>query len=244
MELPNLLFSGRLMNRYKRFLADVRLESGEVVTAHCPNSGSMKGCHHPESPVLLSRSENPDRKLKYTWELVRVNDLWVGINTNYPNRLVEEGIRNRVISELQGYDTILAEKKYGSNSRVDLLLENDDGKCYVEVKNVTLVEGGVAYFPDAVTRRGQKHLEELMAMVRQGHRAVLFFVVQRADGQAVAPADDIDPEYGRLLRKAVQSGVEALAYQARVSPQSINLVHRLAVNLQTKASAKGEEVRV
>jgi sugar fermentation stimulation protein A len=230
MRLPTPLYPGRLIRRYQRFLADVLLDTGEVVTAHCPNSGSMKGCNAPGSPVLLSRSDNPHRKLLYTWELVEAEGFWVGINTGLPNRLAREGIEKGVVRELRDYGTIRPEVRYGEErSRIDLLLEGPAGLCYVEVKNVTLVEGGMALFPDAVTTRGQKHLRELMEMVRQGHRAVIFFVVQREDGHGVAPADAIDPEYGRLLRLAVANGVEALAYRALVTPEEIRLTHPLPV---------------
>ena len=231
MRLSQSLIKGKLILRYKRFLADVELEDGTIVTAHTPNSGSMKGCREPGSLVLLSQSANPKRKLKYTWELIRVNKQWVGINTGHPNKLVREGIENGTVSELQGYDTIRPEVKYGQNSRIDLLLEGIAGKCYVEVKNVTLVEDNVAYFPDAVTERGQKHLRELMAVVTAGDRAVIFFVVQRRDAKYVSPADNIDPVYGKLLREAVENGVEALAYQAVVSPKQIYLKARLPVIL-------------
>lgn len=157
---------------------------------------------------------------------------WVGINTGLPNRLVREGIENGVIRELQGYPLIRPEVRYGEErSRIDLLLEGTSGLCYVEVKNVTLVEGRLALFPDAVTTRGQKHLRELMEVVRQGERGVIFFVVQRADGEEVAPDDAIDPEYGRLLRLAAANGVEVLAYRASVSPKEVLLTHRLPVNL-------------
>jgi sugar fermentation stimulation protein A len=232
MLLPRPLYSGLLIRRYQRFLADVELADGSMVTAHCPNSGSMKGCALPGSPVLLSISDKPERKLKYTWELVMAEGNWVGINTGLPNRLVREGIENGVVSELQGYLSIRPEVRYGEEkSRIDLLLEAPSGLCYVEVKNVTLVEGNMALFPDAVTTRGQKHLRELMEVLRQGHRGVIFFVVQRADGEAVAPADAIDPEYGRLLRLAAASGVQILAYRASVSPTEILLIHRLPVIL-------------
>lgn len=231
MNLPKPLYPGKLIQRYKRFLADVELTDGSVVTAHCPNSGSMKGCNAPGSPVFLSRSDKPGRKLAYTWELVQADGFWAGINTGLPNRLVREAIENGTIAELQGYTSIRPEVKYGTNSRIDLLLERNGERCYVEVKNVTLVEGEMALFPDAVTVRGQKHLRELMKVVRQGDRGVIFFVVQRGDGQAVAPADDIDPEYGRLLRLSVQNGVEAFAYQALVTPEEIRLTHRLPVEL-------------
>ncbi|AJY69001.1 transcriptional regulator [Geobacter sulfurreducens] len=228
MILPHPLYSGTLIRRYQRFLADVRLEDGTVVTAHCPNSGSMKGCSQPGSAVFLSLSDNPKRRLAYTWELVMADGYWAGINTGLPNRLVREGIENGTIAELLGYERIRPEVRYGTNSRVDLLLEGP-GRCWVEVKNVTLVEGGTALFPDAVTERGQKHLRELMEVVRQGDRGVIFFVVQRGDGSAVAPADAIDPVYGRLLRQAVSAGVEALAYRALVTPEEIRLTERLPV---------------
>ena len=229
MKLPTPLYPGRLISRYQRFLADVELDTGAVVTAHCPNSGSMKGCNLPGSPVYLSRSDSPDRKYPYTWELVQADGCWAGINTQLPNRLVREAIENGVVRELQGYADIRPEVRYGENSRIDLLLSRPGERCYVEVKNVTLVEGGRALFPDAVTARGQKHLRELMSVVKKGERGVIFFVVQRADGDAVAPADRIDPEYGRLLRLAVAEGVEALAYRARVTPSEVVLTERLPV---------------
>ncbi len=231
MKIPHSLIPGRLLRRYQRFLADVELADGAVVTAHCPNSGSMLGCAVPGYEVLLSRSGNPDRRLPYTWELVRANGCWVGINTALPNRLVREGIEQGIVSELRGYGSIRQEVRYGSErSRIDLLLEGP-GLCYVEVKNVTLVDEGMARFPDAVTERGQKHLRELMAMVESGARSVNFFVVQRADARAVAPADAIDPAYGRLLRQAAAAGVELLAYQARVTPEEIVLCRPLPIVL-------------
>lgn len=231
MKLP-LLIPGRLIKRYKRFLADIELEDGSMVTAHCPNSGSMLGCNRPGSPVMLSRSDNPTRKLAYTLELVQVDRWWVGLNTMLPNRLVEEAILNGTITELQGYARLRREVAYGSErSRIDLLLEGEQGRCYVEVKNVTLVEDDRALFPDAVTERGQKHLRELQEVVQSGHRGVILFTVQRGDGRAVAPADATDPAYGRLLRKAVANGVEPLAYRAMVQPEEIRLTERLPVLL-------------
>ncbi len=231
MKLPPLI-PGVLIKHYKRFLADIELDDGSVATAHCPNSGSMLGCNRPGSPVMLSISPNAGRKLPYTWELVQVDGYWVGLNTMLPNRLAEEAILDGTIAELQGYERLRREVPYGSErSRIDILLEGKQGRCYVEVKNVTLVEGGLALFPDAVTERGQKHLRELMAVVRNGDRGVILFTVQRGDGTAVAPADTIDPVYGRLLREAVANGVEALAYRARVEPEAIRLTGRLAVRL-------------
>jgi len=228
LRLPPL-FPGTLIKRYKRFLADIVLEDGSTVTVHCPNSGSMKGCASPGSRVYISRSSNPDRKYPFTWELVESDGVWAGINTALPNRLVREAIESGTVVELQGYETIRPEVAYGEHSRIDLLLESPRQRCFVEVKNVTLVENGLALFPDAVTTRGQKHLNELMRVVREGDRGVIFFTVQRGDGTCVSPADAIDPEYGRLLRLALNSGVEALAYTALVTPEEILLTERLPV---------------
>ena len=230
MRLPPLV-AGTLVKRYKRFLADVLLEDGSQVTVHCPNSGSMKGCAAPGNRVFLSRSHNPKRKYPFGWELVEADGFWAGINTGLPNYLTREAIENGTVTELQGYATIRPEVPYGEHSRIDLLLESQTGRCFVEVKNVTLVEDGRALFPDAVTTRGQKHLQELMRVVREGDRGVIFFTVQRGDGMSVSPADMIDPEYGRLLRLALENGVEALAYQALVTPEEIRLTNRLPVIL-------------
>lgn len=231
MKLPPLI-PGTLEKRYKRFLADVRLDNGTVVTAHCPNSGSMMGCNIPGSTVMLSKSPNLERKLPYTWELVQIEGHWVGLNTMLPNRLAEEAINDGTIAALQGYGNLRREVRYGSeNSRIDILLEGEKGLCYVEVKNVTLAEGDMAFFPDAVTERGQKHLRELMEVVRHGHRGIILFTVQRGDADAVAPADRIDPAYGSLLRDAVSSGVEAMAWRALVTPEEIRLTDELPVIL-------------
>jgi sugar fermentation stimulation protein A len=228
VKLPPL-FPATLIKRYKRFLADVMLEDGTTVTVHCPNSGSMRGCAAHGSRVFISRSTNPGRKYPCTWELVESAGFWAGINTGLPNRLVREAIENGTAAELQGYASIRPEVAYGEHSRIDLLLESPGQRCFVEVKNVTLVEDSRALFPDAVTTRGQKHLHELMRVVREGDRGVIFFTVQRGDGLIVSPADVIDPEYGRLLRLAMKSGVEALAYRALVTPQEIVLTERLPI---------------
>ena len=231
MNISQPLYRGKLIRRYKRFLADIELTSGEVVTAHSANTGSMRGCSTPGSMVLLSRSDNPKRKLKYTWELIEVNHRWICINTAVPNRLVEEAVENDHIPSLQGYSQIRREVRYAENSRIDLLLERPGAHCYVEVKNVTLMENGTALFPDAVTTRGQKHLRDLMQMVDEGHRSIIFFVVNRSDTSRFSPADDIDPVYGKLLREAVAHGVEALAYQTRIDPPEIILSEKLPVML-------------
>jgi sugar fermentation stimulation protein A len=226
------LLPGTLIRRYQRFLADVTLADGTVVTAHCPNSGSMLGCAVPGSPALISRQDSPTRKLKYTWELVQTDGTWIGINTQHPNRLVRDAIEDGQIAELRGYDTVRSEVPYGNErSRIDLLLSGDRGLCYVEVKNVTLRQGDLAIFPDAVTLRGQKHLRELQQMVADGGRGIIFFLVQREDTAAMGPADAIDPVYGRLLRESVQNGVEVLVYRARVTPTAITVTTPLPLIL-------------
>lgn len=226
------LIPGVLIRRYQRFLADVRLADGDVVTAHTPNTGSMQGCCRPGSRVWLRDSGSATRKYPFSWELVEAEpDVLVGINTALANGLVRQAIEDGTVAELQGYAGIRQEVRYGQeNSRIDLLLERaDGGLCYVEVKNVTLVEDGTALFPDAVSSRGAKHLRELAAMARQGHRAVIFFCVQRRDAGRVVPADAIDPVYGRTLREVLAQGVEALAYQAQVRLDGIALRAPLAV---------------
>jgi len=233
VRFPVPLIGARLTRRYKRFLADVTLDDGTALTAHCPNTGSMLGCQLPGSRVWLSRSDNPKRKYAYTWELVELDGgVLVGINTGRSNALVREAIESGVIGELGGYDEIRAEVRYGNeNSRADFLLMGGSGDCYVEVKNVTAaVQDGVAVFPDAVSTRGTKHLRELMGVVREaGKRAVLCFCVQRTDVDEVRPADDIDPEYGRTLREAVGTGVEVVAYRAEMHPEAVALAERIPV---------------
>ncbi len=233
MNLPHSLVGGRLIKRYKRFLADVELTNGTVVTAHCPNTGAMLGCDEPGSQVWMSRSDNPKRKYPLTWELVEVDkSVLVGINTTRSNVLVREAIENGTIAELSGYDEIRSEVRFGrEGSRADLVLRREGGPpCFVEVKNVTAaVSNGVALFPDAVTARGTKHLRELAGAVAHGGRAVLCFSVQRGDAHEVRPADDIDPLYGQTLREALAAGVEALAYRAEVTPSSIWLRERIPV---------------
>jgi sugar fermentation stimulation protein A len=233
MEFDGPLLEGRLIRRYQRFLADVELADGSLITAHTPNTGSMLGCCTPGSRVWLKDSGNPARKYRYGWEVVEaIPEVLVGINTGLSNLLVQEAVERGVVAELQGYTSIRRELRYGEeNSRIDLLLEGTIGCCYVEVKNVTLVEDGTALFPDAVSARGTKHLRELAAMVRQGCRAVIFYCVQRSDAGSVSPADAIDPAYGLTLREAVAAGVEPLAYRARVGLDGIRLETGLPVVL-------------
>ncbi len=219
------LIEGKLIKRYKRFLADVILGDGEIVTAHCPNSGSMKGYKEEGLRVWLSRSDNPKRKLAYTWEIVEdAQGEKVMVHAARANNLVKEAIEAGVIKELQGYEKLRTEVKYGhQNSRIDILLENEDEKCYVEVKSVTLKEGNILMFPDAVTTRGQKHLQELMQMKRDGHRAVLFFAVLREGGEGFRAASHIDAEYANLLTEAMDTGVEVLIYQGTFNGENIRI---------------------
>jgi len=232
MHFNTPLIEGILIRRYKRFLADIQLADGRVVTAHTPNTGAMTTCSDPGARVWLRDTNNPQRKYPFSWELVETaSGELVGINTGLSNALVREGIENGTIGELQGYRNIRAEVTYGAeNSRIDLLLEESQSSdCYVEVKNVTLVEGNLALFPDAVSARGARHLRELALMAQQGYRAVMLFCVQRSDADAVSPADAIDPVYGQSLRHALAQGVEILAYSACVNTEGIYLQRSLAV---------------
>ena len=231
MRFSSRLIRGTLVQRYKRFLADVQLPNGEIVTAHCTNTGSMLGCKEPGSAVYLSRSDNPNRKLAYTWEMIQIQRRWVGINTLHPNRLVAEAVESGEIPELRGYEAVRREVKVSAHTRLDLCLQSLNGTCFVEVKNVTVSFDGAAAFPDAVSERATKHLRELMRLKRRGHRAVVFFVIQRGDCRYFRPADEIDPEYGRWLRRAINAGVEALPYVARVTPRGIRLTERLETRL-------------
>lgn len=224
MRFETPLVTGRLIKRYKRFLADITLdEGGAEITAHCANSGSMMGLKEPGIKVWLTPNDDPKRKLKYSWEMLEVDGAMVGINTSRPNGLVEEAIEAGRISELKGYEKLRREVKYGKNSRIDILLEGEsDKRTYVEVKNVTLArEDGVAEFPDAVTARGAKHLDELADMVREGHRAAMVFLIQRDDCDALVLARDIDRKYGEAFDAAVKAGVEVYAIGCRLNAEEI-----------------------
>ena len=225
------LVPGRLLRRYKRFLADVLLDDGSEVTAHCPNPGSMMGLLRPRARVLLSESDAPHRKLRYSWELVRVGRTWAGINTMRTNRVVEDALRRRRIPELAGWSEIRAEAPLGECRRVDFLLREDGRPCWVEVKNVTLADGNVARFPDAVTARGTAHLVELTGRVREGDRAVMLYLVNRGDCSWAGPAADIDPVYADTLREALDAGVEALAYRARAGRSGNRVEQRIPFRL-------------
>ena len=231
MRFGQSLQQGILVKRYKRFLADVELADKTKLTVHCPNTGSMLGCKDPGQAVLISRSDNPKRKYPHTLEMVRVGATWVGVNTSRTNHLVREAIELGLVAELGAVDSIRAEVKVSDKSRLDFLLTCGLEKIYLEVKNCTLAVGRAAMFPDAVTSRGTKHLHELLALKKAGHRAVVFFCVQREDVDYFSPAAHIDPQYAAALNEVARQGVEVLAYQAELSPEEIMVVHRLEVRL-------------
>ena len=236
MKFPAPLIPGTLIKRYKRFLADVELSGGEIVTAHCPNTGSMLSVSAPGSAVWLSPARTPGRKLAYTWELIQVGDILVGINTSLSNALVEEAIGNGTIAELAAYPVIRREVRYGKNSRIDLLLESEGlPTCFIEVKNVTMKRNprasSAVEFPDAVTTRGAKHLAELTDMVSQGARAMMIYLVQRRDGGQFSIAADIDPAYAMALGEAMAAGVEVLCYRCRVAAERIDVTAPLRMEL-------------
>lgn len=226
------LYPGILLKRYKRFFADIQMASGEVVTAHCPNTGPMTGICTPGSPVHLSYSDNPSRKLPYTWEMIQVYDnepTWVGVNTALPNRIIKLALEKFLFPELGSYQQIRFEVTYGQDkkSRVDFLLTGSDSDqpIYLEVKSTTWAQGQVALFPDTETTRGQKHLRELMGILRQGARAVLLFFVNRCDCNCFAPGDSADPVYGQLLREAQTQGLEVLPCRFEITPDGIRYLN-------------------
>lgn len=233
MKFDPTLVHGTLIKRYKRFLADVRLDDGREVTAHCPNPGSMRTCAEPGWGVWVSPANNPKRKLKWTLEIIDADGVPILVNTARPNGVVREAITEGTIPELAGYPTLRAEVKYGENSRIDLLLTDPERpSCYVEVKNVTMgAETAVAAFPDSVSKRAAKHMTELAAQVAEGHRAVVFFLVSRGDALTMRPAEEIDPAYAQALRAAVDAGVEVLAYRAQISANEVTVGERVQVAL-------------
>lgn len=221
------------MKRYKRFLADVELEDGSVITVHCANPGSMMGLTEPGNRAWISDSQNPKRKLRHSLELLEVGGTMVGINTSHPNRLAREAIEAGTIAELGGYDLLKSEVKYGSNSRIDILLQSE-GKpdCYVEVKNVHFVRTpGLHEFPDSVTARGAKHLDEMAREVEAGNRAAMLYIIQRNDGDRLRFANDLDPQYVEAFKRAEAAGVEAYALSCNITPQAIEAVNRVVVEL-------------
>jgi len=230
MKFNSPLTHGRLVRRYKRFLADMVLDDGTEVVAHCTNSGSMKSCLEEGAEVWLSPAADPKRKTRYTWEMIRIDGDWVGINTSQPNVLAFEWIRKGELPGLKGLEGLRREVRW-EDSRLDLFGEENGRGCFVEVKNVTMKEGDRALFPDAVTERGRKHLHTLVRVRKAGMRALMLYVVQRMDVRIFSPARDIDPAYGQALDEAVHQGVEIIVAQARVSPEGIEFHRLLPVEL-------------
>jgi sugar fermentation stimulation protein A len=246
VQFSNPLVEGKLLKRYKRFFADVELE-GEVVTAHVPNTGSMKSCNNPGSLCRLSRSDDPKRALKFTLEAVKANDQWVGVNTGWPNKLAIEVFKQQKLVHWSKYDSFQAEVKINDHSRIDLMLwdskqtpvkkwkvtdfQSPQPVHFIEIKNVTLKEGVAAQFPDAVTERGQKHLLELCELMDRGYTAEMLFIVQRSDVEHFTPAKSIDSEYARLLKAAVEKGLIVTVLSFSVSERGIDLIRQLPVKL-------------
>ena len=231
MRFTSPLVQGTLIKRYKRFLADVRMDSGEIMTVHCPNTGTMLSYSTPDSRVCLSRSDNPQRKYPYTLEMVKDRCTWVGVNTARTNKLVVEALEKGQITEIEDIDTIKTEVRTSDHTRLDLKVNHGDNATFIEVKNCSLAIDGCAMFPDAVTTRGAKHLHELIRLTVEGRRACIFFLVQRMDAERFSPATHIDAIYGDVLRQAAAAGVMVLVYQAEVSPQGIDVVRPLPFSL-------------
>lgn len=243
MRFDSPLIEGRLLRRYKRFLSDVALPDGDVVTAHVANPGSMLGLQQEGARVWLSSTTNPKRKLRYSWEIVEADGTLVGVNAGRPNALVAEALVAEAIPEFVGYPELRREVRYGTGSRIDMLLTGSGhAPCYVEVKNVHLMRrAGMAEFPDSVTARGAKHLRELARMAEGGARAVMLYIVQRGDCTRLAVAADIDPTYAQALEEAVARGVEAICYACHVTTEAIELDRRLELALSRRAESPSRE---
>jgi len=220
------LIHGKLIKRYKRFLADIILENGEIITAHVPNSGAMTSCIKENCDVWVTFHDDVKRKLKYTLELTKMGENLICTNTGVANKIAIEAIKNGTIKELQGYSSLKPEQKYGQNSRIDILLENENKKCYVEVKSVSLRVDNSLAFPDAVTSRGRKHLKELEDMVKQGHRAVMLYVIQRDDDLPFRLACEIDKKYCEAFDEVTKNGVEVLVYQSKINLEEIKISNK------------------
>ena len=234
MEFQTPLIEGVLIKRYKRFLADIQLSNNEIITAHTPNTGAMLGCCTPGSTTWMKDTKNPKRKYRYSWEMVQTEmGITVGINTLLTNKLVLEGMQRGIISDTLNYDNIRSEVAYkDKSSRIDFLLQSSGlPDCYLEVKNVTLVKNQIAYFPDAVSLRGLKHLRVLLDNVKNGNRSIILYCIQRNDAKAFSPALHIHPEYAETLHEAIDCGVEALAYQCNVSPTNIDITTSVPIML-------------
>jgi sugar fermentation stimulation protein A len=226
MKFQKPLVHGYLIKRYKRFLADIKLDNGNIITAHCTNSGSMKSCIEEGAEVYLTHHNDPKRRTQYTWEMIKINGQWVGINTSNPNALVFEAIQQKLILGLDMYDHVYREVKF-DESRLDILAENNVERCAIEVKNVTLKEDDWALFPDSVTERGLKHLQTLMRLKSEGMRVAMVYIIQRMDVTKFAPAMNIDPAYAQGFQMAVEHGVEVFPLQTQVTPNDIQIIKKL-----------------
>ncbi len=233
MLLTNQQSKGTLIKRYKRFLADITLPDKSEITVHCPNSGSMKGCSSPGMEVIISRSDNPRRKYPWTLEMVHNGVSWIGVNTSMTNKIVHEALDKGIIKNIGKITAIRPEIKVGAGSRLDFLVTTDKEKIYIEVKNCSLSENRVAMFPDAVTKRGTKHLLELSRLKQEANcRAIILFCIQREDADSFRPAREIDQTYAKTLQEVQMQGVEVMAWQTRINPQEIIIYKQLPVNLQ------------
>lgn len=232
MKFETPLIHGYLIKRYKRFLSDIRLDDGSIVVAHCTNSGSMKTCIEDGAEVFLSPAKDPKRKTRFTWEMIKLNNKWVGINTTHPNLIAFEAIKNGEIEQLKGYSHVRREVKVG-NSRIDIMAQNENETCFIEVKNATMKDGDYVRFPDAVTTRGRKHLDELIQLKKDGIRAVMLYIIQRSDVSLFAPAHSIDPNYANTLREAYKAGVEIIPIRVTVSPYEIIIDKELSFELNS-----------
>ncbi len=229
MKLPPVRQAGTLIKRYKRFLADILTENNEIMTVHCPNSGSMLGCSEPGMEVIISRSDNPKRKYGWTLEMVRKNSTWIGVNTGMTNKIVHEALANGIIDDFGRIKKIKPEIKVSEKSRLDFFLETENGQVYLEVKNCSLAINRVAMFPDAVTARGTRHLLELERLKGDNITTAVLFCIQRDDADQFSPADDIDPVYAKTLKQVQANGVQILAWQTVTRPEEIFLKNRLPV---------------
>ncbi|HPR65161.1 MAG TPA: DNA/RNA nuclease SfsA [Thermoanaerobaculia bacterium] len=230
MLLPAPIQPALFQDRRKRFLADCLFPDGRVETIHCPNSGSLRSCLEPGCPVLLSYHPEKGRSTRYTLEWSRMSDTWIGIHSRIANDLVLEALQNQAIPGLETYESLERERPFGNGRRVDFLLSREDQRCYLEVKSVTFLnDDGILKFPDAVTVRGRHHIDALIEERQRGSRAVLLFLVQRADGLAVAPAEEIDPDYADAMRRALREGVEIRAFRAEIFPPEMRVGQELPV---------------
>ncbi len=223
MNFNNKLISGKFLKRYKRFFVDIKL-GNKIVTAHCPNTGSMMGLANKGNKVWLSKTDNPERKLKYTLQVIEDNKVKVGINTHLTNKIINTALNSKKIKIFKEVESIHTEVKFGEKTRFDFLINEKNQKSFLEVKNVTLSrKKGIAEFPDAVTKRGQKHIEELIHAYKKGYKVYLLFLIQRSDCNSFKIAKDIDPEYFKLVLNAINNGLNLICYDCKFSPKGIKL---------------------